>query len=108
MKHLFDKQGADKGAEHRASQTELCVRGCAHSTSAFLLFSYFQGHTTNGTTQFINASNCNLKYDPNRLNMPIVFDVPIPGHPAAAEAAAAAAAAAAQGSKPSDETCATS
>lgn len=36
------------------------------------------GQTTNGTTHFINASNCNLHYNPNKLNPPIVIDVPIP------------------------------
>ena len=37
------------------------------------------GQTTNGTTHFINASNCNLRYDPKKLNPPIIIDVPIPG-----------------------------
>jgi hypothetical protein len=27
---------------------------------------------------FINASNCNLRYDPRNLNPPIIFDVPLP------------------------------
>lgn len=50
------------------------------------------GQSTNGETDFINASNCNLKYDPKNLNPPIVFDVPLP-LPAAAAAATTAAAA---------------
>lgn len=37
------------------------------------------GVTTDGHTQFINASTCNLRYQP--INPPIVFDFPIPdGH----------------------------
>jgi len=33
------------------------------------------GVTTNGTTVFVNASNCNVRYDRHRLNPPIVLDV---------------------------------
>ena len=37
------------------------------------------GITTDGRTQFINASTCTLRYKP--VNPPIVFDFPVPeGH----------------------------
>jgi len=37
------------------------------------------GITTDGQTEFINASTCNLRYKP--IHPPIIFDVPIPeGH----------------------------
>jgi Icc-related predicted phosphoesterase len=52
------------------------------------------GQTSNGETEFINASSCNLQYDRQKLNKPIVFDVPLPGHKQEATPAAAAAAAA--------------
>jgi len=34
------------------------------------------GITTDTKTVFINASNCNIKYERNNLNPPIVFDLP--------------------------------
>lgn len=33
------------------------------------------GVSTNGTTVFANASNCNIRYDRHNLNAPLVFDV---------------------------------
>jgi len=56
---------------------------------------YGQTKDTSNTTCFINASNCNLEYDPNKLNPPIVFDVPIPAGGVAAAATTTTTAAAA-------------
>ena len=36
------------------------------------------GQTTDGVTDYINASNCNSKYDKRNLNHPIIFDMPKP------------------------------
>ncbi len=61
-----------------------------------------EGHgvTTDGTTTYVNASTCNLKYRP--INTAIVFDVEVPSHTAPppgseGEAAGAGASAAATG-----------
>jgi Icc-related predicted phosphoesterase len=33
------------------------------------------GVTTDGHVTYINASSCNVRYDRNNMNLPIVFDV---------------------------------
>ena len=78
-----------KPGDNRAGCVDLLMEIATRIKPAYHVFGHIHegyGQTTDGTTNFVNPSNCNDKYDSSNLNPSIIFDMPL----AAAAAPAAA------------------